>query len=265
MVAQAEAREAARKGRSKSDHGAHDHFAEYPFDDAGRPLLPVSAASASTAGAYPHEAGGLRQPSKPNSAATETGSFEQDALPAPPARLGASSSVRARGERALRSKLSNVSRVKNAITNVCLAGPSNQDIRNKCFAALDHWHSGEGAEKRRRRLTSMALAMDAPDAFGGSSSGPSAVPISSAVSQFVVLFYHSKTLSFRGLYAVDPITASLYRIHGRGPLELPTEKISGFLKYETGSRSFVPLAHVKSLTSTCDAVSVEPSSLKKGF
>jgi hypothetical protein len=77
------------------------------------------------------------------------------------------------------------------------------------------------------------------------------------VSQFVVLFYHSKTLSFRGLYACDPITASLYRIHGRGPQELPADRISGYLKYETGSRGFVPLT-VKALTSTTDAVSVEP-------
>ena len=116
----------------------------------------------------------------------------------------------------------------------------------------------------------MALSMIPPDGpmtngGTGAGAGAGAVPISSAVSQFVVLFYHSKTLSFRGLYAVDPITASLYRIHGRGPLELSADKISGFLKYETGNRSFVPLVHVRSLTSTCDGVSVEPSSLKKGY
>lgn len=264
VVAQAEAREAARKQKVRSERGAYDGSTEYPVDSAGQPLLPVSAASASAASADTYDVGGLQASSKGGNAGDGASTFQQVELPAPPVRLGASNSVRARGEKALRSRLSNVSRVKNAIANVCLAGPSNQEMREKCFAALDHWHSGEGAEKRRRRLTSMALAMGTPDAPGGASGGARTVPISSAVSQFVVLFYHSKTLSFRGLYAVDPITASLYRIHGRGPLELPTDKISGFLKYETGSRSFVPLTHVKSLTSICDAVSVEPSSLKKG-
>ena len=101
-----------------------------------------------------------------------------------------------------------------------------------------------------------------PDTASGTEGAGMTVPIGSSVSQFVVLFYHSKTLSFRGLYAVDPLTASLYRIYGRGPLELPQDRIGGYLKYETGSRSFVRVP-TKTLGQTVDAVSVEPSALKR--
>ena len=32
-------------------------------------------------------------------------------------------------------------------------------------------------------------------------------PIGAAVSHFIILFFHSKALSFRGVYAVDPISS----------------------------------------------------------
>ena len=105
-------------------------------------------------------------------------------------------------------------------------------------------------------------ASQPPGTASGTDNAGMTVPIGGSVSQFVVLFYHSKTLSFRGLYAVDPLTASLYRIYGRGPIELPQDRISGYLKYETGSRSFVRVP-TKTLGQTVDAVSVEPSALKR--
>ena len=65
--------------------------------------------------------------------------------------------------------------------------------------------------------------------------------ISSAVSQFVILFYRPKSPSFRGLYAVDPVSQTLQKIYGRGPRSVHNENIEDFLKYETSSRGFKKL------------------------
>lgn len=47
-----------------------------------------------------------------------------------------------------------------------------------------------------------------------------------------------------------------------GPKILPTESIEEYYKYESSSRSFKKLPTV-ALSSTCDAVSVDPAKLKK--
>jgi len=144
------------------------------------------------------------------------------------------------------NKLSNQQQIKNAINNVCLAGVHFESQRVEAIGAIDYWHLGEGAESRRRELQGVV-----------DTSTPT-----TAVTHFVILFFHSKSLAFRGLYAVDPFTGNAQKIFGRGPRELPTQCIEDFFKYESSSRSFKKLP-VKSLSSTVDAVSIDPSRLKK--
>ena len=71
--------------------------------------------------------------------------------------------------------LSNIQQVKNAINNVCLAGAHYDVQRTEALKAVES--------------CSCAVLTD-----------PESVPI----TQFLVLFYHSKSLSFRGIYAVEP-------------------------------------------------------------
>jgi len=150
--------------------------------------------------------------------------------------------------RALANKLSNQQQIKNAICNVCLAGVHHEAQRAEALAAIDYWHLGEGAEARKRELRG-AVDTSAP---------------APAVAQFLVLFFHSKSLSFRGLYAVDPYTGDISKIYGRGPRTLPTACIEGYFKYESSSRSFKKLS-VASISPTVDAVAVDPSKFKKGI
>lgn len=143
------------------------------------------------------------------------------------------------------NKLSNQQLIKNAISNVCLAGAHFEAQRVEAIQSIDYWHTGEGAEARRKSIGDAVVA------------SPTA-----SVAQFIILFFHSKSLSFRGLYAVDPYTGAIHKIFGRGPKSLPVLCIEDYFKYESSSRSFKKLP-VKSLSSTVDAVSVDPSQLKK--
>lgn len=147
--------------------------------------------------------------------------------------------------RTMANKLSNQQQVKNAISNVCLAGGHYEGQRAEALGAIDYWHMGEGAETRKRDLR------------GAVDTSPT-----TAVTHFIILFYHSKSLAFRGIYAVDPFTASTHKIFGRGPKSLPTLSIEDYFKYESSSRSFKKLP-VKSLSSAVDAVSIDPSQIKK--
>jgi hypothetical protein len=150
--------------------------------------------------------------------------------------------------RAMANKLSNQQQIKNAICNVCLAGVHHEAQRAEALAAIDYWHLGEGAEARKRELRG-AVDTSAP---------------APAVAQFLVLFFHSKSLSFRGLYAVDPYTGDISKIYGRGPRTLPSACIEDYFKYESSSRSFKKLS-VASISPTVDAVAVDPSKFKKGM
>ena len=174
------------------------------------------------------------------------------------------------------SKLSNILQVKNALSSICLAGPTMASQREQALAALEYWHSGAGALTRGHMLRELGLAPSLSDA-----SVP-AVTRQGAIHQFVLLFYHSKTMSFRGLYAVDPLgmvligkaapeagasgdKAVLTRIFGRGPKSMSDSELSAidsFLKYETSSRSLQAMT-VRSLTSTVDAIAVDPSKLRR--
>ncbi len=59
----------------------------------------------------------------------------------------------------------------------------------------------------------------------------------------------------------------MHRIFGRGPatIELSGNEsiISNYYKYDSSSRSFQALPAVRAMTSTTDAVSVDPSKIKR--
>lgn len=97
--------------------------------------------------------------------------------------------------------------------------------------------------------------------------------------QFLIVMHQSKMLSFKGLYMVDAQTGTIVIIYimscciiigiglisklcGRGPRVLPNEVIAEFFKYESSSRSFRKLPTL-TLNNICDAVSVDPTKLKK--
>ena len=147
--------------------------------------------------------------------------------------------------RSMANKLSNQQQIKNALGNVCLAGVHFEVQRIEALNAIDYWHLGEGAEASKRGVVGVV------------DTSPTV-----AVSQFIILFFHSKSLSFRGLYAVDPYTGAIGKIFGRGPKALLISSVEEYYKYESSSRSFKKLP-VKSLSSTVDAVSVDPAKLKK--
>ena len=76
--------------------------------------------------------------------------------------------------------LSNLQQVKNAINHVCLAGGHYETQRNEAVRAVE----------------TCSVLTD-----------QESVPI----SQFLVLFFHSKSLSFRGIYAVHPLDGKYVR------------------------------------------------------
>jgi hypothetical protein len=87
------------------------------------------------------------------------------------------------------------------------------------------------------------------------------------VYQFVLLFYKAKSLAFKGVYVLSPLSVHateqkiLVRIWGKGPNRLAATEggvVKEFMKFETSSKSFKSLP-VKALTSTVDAVIIEPS------
>jgi Microtubule-binding calmodulin-regulated spectrin-associated len=134
--------------------------------------------------------------------------------------------------------LSNVQQIRNALSHVCMAGAHFDSQREEALGVI---------EKMSRQSETITAQPD---------------DINPAVTQFVILFFHSKSLSFRGIYAVDPVDGALRKVFGRGPRVLLEAYAEEFFKFETSSRSFKPL-HTKTVTSTTDAVSVDPAKLKR--
>ena len=151
--------------------------------------------------------------------------------------------------------MSNVSQVKNAISHVCLAGTTFQQQREEALHSIEHW-----TQPRTYHIHPHPHEHDV-DAQGNGGMNPDTTTVLS-VTHFVILLYHAKSLSFRSIYAVDPMTNEMKKIHGRGPRILLETYVEGYFKYETSSKSFKAL-QTKTLTSTADAVSVDPSKLKK--
>jgi hypothetical protein len=135
------------------------------------------------------------------------------------------------------SRASNVQQVKNAVNNVCLAGSHHDAARQEALQLLDDCVShGVPHPTIDRRLP---------------------------VSQFVILLFQSKSLAFRGIYATSPLMEDYLRVYGRGPKTLPRDLIvEAYMKYSSSSRSFVSIP-TKSLTSTTDAISIDPTKVKK--
>lgn len=130
------------------------------------------------------------------------------------------------------SKMNNIQQIKNALSHVCLAGHVHTPLREEIFTTID---------KFVETVTELGL------------------PI-----QFIILLHVSKMLTFKGLYFFDARHNVILKVYGVGPSRIPPELIEGYHKYESSSRSFKSIA-TASLTSTCDAISVDPAKMKKYF
>src|SRR3546814_10187577 len=73
---------------------------------------------------------------------------------------------------------------------------------------------------------------------------------------------NQKTLSFKGIYAIDSEGGDPRRVFGRGPARLESSVISDFYKYSSASRQFISIP-VHAITATTDAVSVDPAKVRK--
>lgn len=154
-------------------------------------------------------------------------------------------------------KYTNYNQIKNAITFICLAGTIHEDKRREVFQLIDYYHRGD-----TNRADSQAHAeMEAENG--------NAVGLKGAVNQFVLMFYKSKVLAFKGIYCVDQrvgsTAGSIRKVYGKGPAVLQhgegsADAIQEFLKFETSSKSFKTLP-VTAFSSSVDAVILE---FKKG-
>eukprot|EP00602_Paraphysomonas_sp_CaronLab_P012130 CAMPEP_0185042642 /NCGR_PEP_ID=MMETSP1103-20130426/42465_1 /TAXON_ID=36769 /ORGANISM="Paraphysomonas bandaiensis, Strain Caron Lab Isolate" /LENGTH=1575 /DNA_ID=CAMNT_0027582743 /DNA_START=15 /DNA_END=4742 /DNA_ORIENTATION=- len=130
-------------------------------------------------------------------------------------------------------RLSNAQQIKNALMNVCLAGSHQSVQREETLDAMDD-------------IVAHIEKAESPSGY----------------VQFVIVMHQSKMLSFKGLYIVDGHTGDITRLCGRGPRIIPTSVIAEYFKYESSTRSFKKLPTL-TLANTCDAISVDPTKLKK--
>jgi calmodulin-regulated spectrin-associated protein len=222
------------RGKPEADQLHIDHSNLAPGPESSRYETPRSVGSVSTAGTnrvppaappvLPYESGATPKPRAQSAGKVRSEHSRGDAALAP-------SNYRAAGK-----AMSNMQQVKNALSNVCLAGGHFALQRDEALKAIDLYHSGQASL--------LEIRDNAP------------------VAQFVILFFHAKSFSYRGVYGVDPQTGDMVRMVGKGPRILPEQLIEEYLKYETSSRSFKPLP-TKSLTATTDAVALDPAKLKK--
>jgi hypothetical protein len=145
------------------------------------------------------------------------------------------------------SKLSNFVQSKNAISYVCLAGGHQEEKRLEVLDLLEFYAQGKLSSTLPLLHGNEFLVLE---------------DLRGKISQFVIMFYKAKTLAFKGIYVLDPKSRILVRVYGKGPHRINSEgEVSDlakeFLKFETSSKSFKALP-VKSLTSTVDAIILEP-------
>lgn len=145
------------------------------------------------------------------------------------------------------SKLSNFVQSKNAISYVCLAGGHQEEKRLEVLDLLEFYAQGKLSSTLPLLHGNEFLVLE---------------DLRGKISQFVIMFYKAKTLAFKGIYVLDPKSRILVRVYGKGPHRMNSEgEVSDlakeFLKFETSSKSFKALP-VKSLTSTVDAIILEP-------
>ena len=84
--------------------------------------------------------------------------------------------------------------IKNAINSVCMAGSHFDAKRIEVFEILDHFRFG----KQMSPLTEEQFVNDF--SFLQDCKG--------AITHFLIMFFQSKTLSFKGIYAADPNTGT---------------------------------------------------------
>lgn len=126
---------------------------------------------------------------------------------------------------------SNYLSIKNALNSVCLAGTHFDEQRNYTLSILDL--------KANNNSNNGVLH----------------------TTQFLILFHHSKCLSYKGLYEVCPYTGKILKLVGKGPKCIDTKQIQNYLKYETSTKSFKILS-IYSIAATVDAISIDPSIVK---
>ena len=123
--------------------------------------------------------------------------------------------------------------IKNAISTICLAGPAMASQRQQALAALEHHHSGQGMQLRVEAIRELSGDVVTP-AAGAAAVGAGDVGavgsgnLSTAVSQFIILFFHSKTLSFR--YACVCICMCIYVLLYANSNHLPLHYLCDPLK-----------------------------------
>jgi len=129
---------------------------------------------------------------------------------------------------------SNILSIKNALANLCLAGHHMSNEREAAMASLD-----------------LAVLKGRKE--------------NNAAPRFVILLSKgSATLAYRGLYLVAP-NGEGTKIHGWGPKTLDPKSavLSEFFRFNTGKKAFVEVGSKGTFGGTVDAVSLDPTSLKK--
>ena len=85
----------------------------------------------------------------------------------------------------------------------------------------------------------------------------SPTPPSSQRARLLPAFLPSQTpFKYRGLYACDP-TGSLSRLIGPGPPCLEDGMVSAFFKYDTGAKTFRPIAGARGFAGSTAAVALK--------
>jgi hypothetical protein len=170
--------------------------------------------------------------------------------------------------------MSNYQQVKNALGAVCLAGGHQEELLKDAIRQMDaHYvNSGAGPHPSHENKRSSTASRRGSSAGRGASVEPPLTQTPAVKgSQFLVLFYQSKALSFRGIYIIITPTntgahadmpTEILKIYGRGPRLLEEAYIDEYFKFETASRSFKKLPS-RSLTHTTDAVSIDPAKMKR--
>ena len=100
------------------------------------------------------------------------------------------------------------------------------------------------------------------------------------INQFVVMFYKSKIISFKGIYILNPSRGRLLwdngflflnfhgrlgcfeKIYGKGPKEIDDSVVEEYLKFESSSKSFKSLP-VKSFSSAVDGIILDVTVTRK--
>jgi len=159
-----------------------------------------------------------------------------------------------------KSTLSNYAQVKNALSSVCLAGSVLDGKRVEMVELLDFFRHGKPLNNDKHSILYHEDWSLLQELRGGG-------------RHFIIMFSQAKTISFKGVYIgvssyANNDNNSSYmnyvKIYGKGPKEINGANPVGlqkYLKFETAAKQFKDL-HVKGVTSTVDAIVLDPIKLK---